>query len=105
LVARRLYRHRVASRLIETEGGSEFWTDEGGTPFVVRIADIETLSDALREFKVEPLYRFSTSFVGVEQMPAGWIRNAAICLNQAACVLRIPPSVCKGNAVIAQKRS
>jgi ubiquinone/menaquinone biosynthesis C-methylase UbiE len=103
LSARRLYRKRVASQMVETEGGSELWTDENGTPFVVRIANIEALNDALREFKVEPVRRFTTSLVGVEQLPAGWLRDTAIRLNTAACIFRLPPAICKGNAVVGRK--
>jgi 2-polyprenyl-3-methyl-5-hydroxy-6-metoxy-1,4-benzoquinol methylase len=103
LSVRWLFRHRVASQLVETEGGSELWTDENGTPFVARIANIEALNDALREFKVEPLHRLATSLVGVEQLPAGWLRDAAIRINTAACNLRIPPAICKGNAIVGRK--
>jgi SAM-dependent methyltransferase len=103
LSVRRLCRHRVASHLIETEGGSELWTDENGSPFVARIANIDALNAALREFKVEPLHRFATSLVGIEQLPAGWLRDAAIRVNTAACIFRIPPLICKGNAVVGRK--
>lgn len=103
LSVRRLFRNRVASQLIDTPGGKELWTDENGTPFVVRIANIGALTAALREFKVEPIHRFSTSLVGVEQLPAGWLRDAAILVNTAACSFRIPPALCKGNAVIGRK--
>lgn len=104
LCIRWLYRHRVASRFVETEGGSELWTTENGTPFVARMASIDALNDALREFGVAPLHRFTTSLVGIELLPAGWLRNAAIRVNKAACVFRIPPMICKGNAVIGRKR-
>jgi len=100
---RRLRSHRVASRLVETEGGVELWTDENGTPFVARIANIDALSNALREFRVEPLHRFTTSLVAIEQMPEGWLRDVAIRVNTAACTLRIPPVIGKGNAVIGRK--
>ena len=103
LLARWLCRERVASQLVETEDGRELWTDENGTPFVVRIANIDALSQALRGFKVEPVHRFSTSLIGIEQIPAGWLRNAAIRLNHRVCLLRIPPAICKGNALIGKK--
>jgi len=103
LLVRRLLRGSVASRLIEAEGGSELWTDENGTPFVVRIANIEALNDALRDFKVQPVQRFATSLVAVEQLPAGWLRDAAILVNTAACGLRVPAAICKGNAIIGRK--
>jgi len=104
LAIRSLCRHRVASRLVQTESGTELWTDENGTPFLARIANIDALNDALCEFNVEPLHRFATSLVGVEQLPAGWLRNAAIRVNTAACMLRVPPAICKGNAVVGRKR-
>jgi len=88
---------------VATEGGSEFWTDENATPFVARIANIDALSEALRGFNVEPVARFSTSLVGIEPFPAGWLRDAAIRLNHRGCLLRIPPAICKGNALIAKK--
>jgi 2-polyprenyl-3-methyl-5-hydroxy-6-metoxy-1,4-benzoquinol methylase len=103
LSAHRLCGKRVASQLVETEGGSELWTSENGTPFVARMARIEAVTDALRELKVEPLSRFATSLVGVEQLPAGWLRNTAIRVNTATCILRLPPAVCKGNAVLGRK--
>src|SRR5262249_46670528 len=65
LFARSLYRHRVASRLAETEDGIEFWTTENGTPFVARMARIEALNEALHDFGVVPLHRFTTSLVGI----------------------------------------
>src|SRR5213592_764053 len=71
LLARWLCRYRGHSRLVATEGGSEFWTDENATPFVARIANIDALSEALRGFNVEPVARFSTSLVGIEPFPAG----------------------------------
>jgi 2-polyprenyl-3-methyl-5-hydroxy-6-metoxy-1,4-benzoquinol methylase len=99
-----LQRHRVASRLVETDGGSELWTTENGTQFVARFASIDALNEALREFGVVPVHRFTTSLVGIELLPAGWLRNTAIRVNKAACVLRIPPMISKGNAVIGWKR-
>src|SRR5207247_1638813 len=104
LAMRWLRRRRVASRLVRTEGGTELWTDEGGQPFVARIADIDALIGALRQFQVDPLRRFATSLVGVEQLPAGWLRDAAIRVNEAAFRLRLPPAICKGNAIVGRKR-
>jgi len=103
LFVRRFFKNRAASRVVETEGGVEFWTDEDGTPFVARIANIEELNEALHEFQVEPVHRFSTSFIGIELFPAGWPRNAVIRLNHLAFLLRIPPAICKGNAIIGKK--
>jgi ubiquinone/menaquinone biosynthesis C-methylase UbiE len=103
LFARGLLRNRVSSRLVETEDGAELWTDENGAPFVVRMANIDALIEALRESKVEPLHKFSTSLVGIEQLPSGWPRNAAIHLNHLVFLLRVPPTLCKGNAIIGKK--
>jgi ubiquinone/menaquinone biosynthesis C-methylase UbiE len=103
LFARGLFKHRVASRLVRTAGGVERWTDENGTPFVVRMADIEALNEALRELKFEPVHRFSTSLIGFEVIPAGWLRNAAIRFNHLVFLLRVLPAICNGNAVIGKK--
>ncbi len=103
LIARGLFRNRVASRLVETEDGAELWTDENGAPFVARMANIDALIEALRESKVEPLHKFSTSLIGIEQFPLGWPRNAAIHLNHLVFLLRVPPAICKGNAIIGKK--
>src|SRR5262249_15809160 len=103
-LVRWLYRHRVASRLVKTEGGTELWSAEKSIPFAARTTNIDALNNALQEFGVVPLHRFTTSLVGIELLPAGWLRNAAIRVNQAACVLRVPPMIGKGNAVIGQKR-
>jgi 2-polyprenyl-3-methyl-5-hydroxy-6-metoxy-1,4-benzoquinol methylase len=103
LFARSLCKYREASRLVETEGGTELWKDENGSPFVVRLANINALNEALRGFKVEPVYRFSTSLIGIEQIPAGWLRNTVISLNHLVCILRIPPAICKGNVLIGKK--
>jgi hypothetical protein len=103
LLARRFFRNRAASRLVETEGGVEFWTDEDGAPFVARSADIEVLNGALHEFQVEPVHRFSTSFIGIEPFPAGWPKNAVIRLNHLVFLLGISPAFCKGNAIIGKK--
>ena len=102
-MARRFFRDRAASRLVETEGGVEFWTDEDGAPFVARSANIEVLNEALHEFQVEPVHRFSTSFIGIELFPAGWPKNAVIRLNHLVFLLGISPAFCKGNAIIGKK--
>jgi 2-polyprenyl-3-methyl-5-hydroxy-6-metoxy-1,4-benzoquinol methylase len=104
LLMRSLYRHSVASRLVETEGGSELWTTEDGISFVARMANIDALNSALTQFGVVPLHRFATSLVGMELFPAGRLRNTAIRVNKAACVLQVPATICKGNAVIGRKR-
>jgi ubiquinone/menaquinone biosynthesis C-methylase UbiE len=103
LFARGLFKNRVASRLVLTEDGAELWTDENGAPFVARMANIDALIEALRESKVELLHRFSTSLIGIEQFPSGWPRNAAIHLNNLVFLLRVPPAICKGNAIIGKK--
>ena len=103
LFARMFFKNRSASRVVKTEGGVEFWTDENGTPFVARGANIQVLNDTLHEFQVEPVRRFSTSFIGIELFPAGWPRNAVIRLNHLVFLLRISPAICKGNAIIGKK--
>ena len=105
LFARGLFKGRVASSRTDTEGGTELWTLEDGTPFVVRMANINALNAALREFGVDPVYRFTTSLIGIEEFPAGWIRNAAIRLNIGSFRLSVPPALCKGNVIIAKKRA
>ncbi len=103
LFARGLFKNRVASRLVETEDGAELWTVENGTPFVARMANINALIEALRESNVEPVRKFSTSLIGIEQFPSGWARNAVIHLNHLVFLLRFPPAICKGNAIIGKK--
>ena len=103
LLARRAVQNRVASRLVKTEGGVEFWTDEDGTPFVVRMASIPALQGALREFGIEPIHRFPTSLVAMEDFPRGVLRNGAVRVNHLAFRLRVPPALCKGNAIIGVK--
>lgn len=103
LFARRFFKNTASSHLVEIESGIEFWSDENCTPFVARCANIQVLNDTLHEFQVEPVYRFSTSFIGIELFPAGWPRNALIRLNHLVFLLRIPPAICKGNAIIGKK--
>lgn len=103
LLARELVKRKVAARLVKTEDGVELWTDEDGAPFVMRIANINTLNKALREFEVEPVHRFSTSIIGIEGPPPGWMRNTVIRINHLAFLLRVPPGICKGNALIGKR--
>jgi len=101
----RLVRHIAVrkSNLIETPGGSEFWSTRDCNPFVVRIANIQYLRQTLESWNLKVVHRFATEFWDINRFPAGWLRNGIIAFNRAWFSSRLPASLSVGNALIAEK--
>lgn len=93
------------SKLMNIPAGLEFWSKENGQPFVVRIANIATLTRELESCQVRVLKRFAAGCWGIGRLPAGFVRNAVIRFNRPYFSLGLPPSVSMGNAIIGEKRS
>ncbi|MGO9470599.1 MAG: class I SAM-dependent methyltransferase [Isosphaeraceae bacterium] len=94
---------RRRSRLVETPGGLEFWSDRDGNPFVVRIADIGYIVQTLGSMRMEVRRRISTEFWDINRFPRGWIRGGVIGFNRLWFSLGFPATLSVGNAIVAEK--
>jgi ubiquinone/menaquinone biosynthesis C-methylase UbiE len=92
------------SEVRHTEGGLEFWSQQGGQPFVARVANISYLEGLLAENGVDVSKRFATEFWDLNRFPAGFFRAAAIRFNQAWFSLRLPASLSVDNAIVGVKQ-
>jgi len=93
------------SKMIKTEGGFEFWSEEGGQPFVVRIANIQRLTSALEANRTRVLKTLAHEFWDINRFPAGALRNAVMRYNYLYFLFRLPRFACIGNAIIAEKQA
>ena len=100
-LVRRLTRRK--SRLVETEGGLEFWAEVDGAPFVVRMADMKFLVGWLESHGLKLVERLATEFWDINRFRAGPIRNGSIHFNRLWFSLGLPASPCSGNALVAEK--
>ncbi len=91
------------SKLAKTEDGYEFWSEESGQPFVVRIARVRALEKEFEANGISPLKRFATGFWDVGRFPAGVPRRAAMHCNRLYFALGLPPTFSAGNAIIGRK--
>jgi SAM-dependent methyltransferase len=106
LLAARAVAGRLArSQMVRTPGGVEFWSQENGRPFVVRMANIRELVRRLDANGFETRGRFGTSVLDVERVRGGWPRGAVVGLNHAAFAMGLPAGLCKGNVVIGHRRA
>jgi SAM-dependent methyltransferase len=96
---------RRESALVRTPGGLEFWSDQGGSPFVVRIANVRHMSRVLESMAMRVCRRFSTEFWDINRFPGGLIRAGVIAFNRAWFSWGLPASLSAGNAIIAEKLS
>ncbi len=103
LAARQLPWRRPRSTLVRAPGGLEFWSTEGGSPFVARMANIAALERQLQANGLIVRERFPTSLADIARFPSGWARNTAIRLNLLALRARAPARLCKGNCLVAEK--
>jgi 2-polyprenyl-3-methyl-5-hydroxy-6-metoxy-1,4-benzoquinol methylase len=92
------------SRMVRTEGGVELWSEQDGNPFVVRMANIRTLSRRLEENGFELVARFGTSLLEVARASAGWRRAAVVTINTKAFEWNLSPALCKGNVLVARRK-
>lgn len=91
------------SRMLRSASGLEFWSERDGTPFLVRIADVERLAGTLRANGIRIVTRFAGEFWDVNRFPAGIVRRGAVLWNRAHFSLRLPPSPSMGNVLIGRK--
>jgi ubiquinone/menaquinone biosynthesis C-methylase UbiE len=91
------------SRLVETPGGWEFWSERDGNPFVARIANIDYLLELLELMNVKIGRRFSTEFWDINRFPRGLVRNGVVAFNRFWFSLGLPAFLSVGNAIVAEK--
>lgn len=95
---------KTASRVVETPGGPEFWSEQDGIPFLVRITDIDYLRKLLRDHGVTVTQRLASEFWDIFRFPAGLARSAAIHFNRLWFALNLPASASVGNSILGEKR-
>ncbi len=93
------------SRMQTTTDGVEFWSDEGGHPFVHRVADQRVLRQELESRGICLMGSFAAEFWDVNFFPEGLARNAAIRFNQLWFALRGPVGLSSGVALVGEKLS
>ena len=91
------------SEVRRTDGGLEFWSQQGGHPFVARVANLDYLQQLLLGHGVNVEKRFATEFWDLNRFPAGLFRSAATRFNQAWFSLHLPASLSVDNAIIGVK--
>lgn len=94
-----------SSRVVKTEGGVEFWSEESGQPFVARVANIRVLGGRLEALGVRVLKRMATEFWDVGRFPAGIARRGVVRWNQLYFSLRLPSVFSSGNAIFGEKET
>jgi ubiquinone/menaquinone biosynthesis C-methylase UbiE len=91
------------SRLVETAGGLEFWSNVKGSPFLVRMANINYLVRQLNALGIRHKKSFTTEFLGIGRVPAGIVRNSVITSNRLCFALHFPSFLSNGVALIGEK--
>jgi ubiquinone/menaquinone biosynthesis C-methylase UbiE len=91
------------SRVNRTNGGIEFWSEEGGHPFVARVASIGYLQKYLTDMGVRTIRRRASEFWDINRFPEGVLRNTSIRFNMAWFSLRLPAAMSSGNMIIGEK--
>lgn len=93
------------SKLVRTPAGLEFWSEEGGNPFLVRFANIRHLIEQLEKRRLRILKRFGTGVGDINRFPSGLVRNGVIRLNSVGLSFHFPAGICSGNAIISEKQT
>jgi ubiquinone/menaquinone biosynthesis C-methylase UbiE len=91
------------SRLVDTPGGLELWSEIDGQPFVQRVANIPYLMRRLTDRGFRIVRRLGTEFLDISRFPAGLLRNTVIRTNRLLFRLGGLTSLSVGNAVVAEK--
>ena len=91
------------SRMQVTPDGMEFWSEEGGHPFVQRVADQQALKRELDSKGVRLLGGFAAEFWDVNRFPTGFFREAAIRFNQLWFAVHGPAAASHGVALVGEK--
>jgi ubiquinone/menaquinone biosynthesis C-methylase UbiE len=93
------------SRMQPTADGVEFWSEEGGHPFVHRVANQRVLRQELESRGVRLLRSSAAEFWDVNFFPSGLARSAAIRFNQLWFALHGPAGLSSGVAMVGEKLS
>jgi ubiquinone/menaquinone biosynthesis C-methylase UbiE len=86
-LVRRISKRR--SRMLDSDGGLEFWSELNGRPFLVRLADLESLETLMRSANVTPLFRRPIALLDLNRAPAS-LRNLIVLLNRLWFRLSLP---------------
>lgn len=93
------------SKMVKTEAGFEFWSEENGQPFVARVANTQRLMNELEANRGSVFKRFGHEFWDIHRFPSGVLRNTAMRFNYLYFLLGLPSFGCAGNSIIGEKRS
>lgn len=103
LLTRKLQARR--SKMVKTDAGFEFWSEEKGQPFVVRVAKIQRLSNELETNRIRVLKTLAHEFWDINRFPAGVFRNTVTRFNYAYFRFGLPCLGCVGNAIVGEKQA
>ena len=101
MLARRLMKR--SSTLVVTPGGWEFWSEENGSPFVMRIFNLQHVLEQLEQNRIVLTHRFASEFWDINRLPSGFMRNLGILFNRVWFSSRLPAAWSSGNALIGSK--
>jgi SAM-dependent methyltransferase len=87
------------SKMVETAGGLEFWTEAHGAPFLVRLANLDALESAMIDFVIQPQFRHAVALFDLNRFSAR-LRPWLIPVNRLWFRLNLP----FGSAVIVVGR-
>ncbi|MGB2889225.1 MAG: class I SAM-dependent methyltransferase [Candidatus Acidiferrales bacterium] len=93
------------SKMMRTEAGFEFWSEENGQPFVGRVANTQRLMHELEANRGRVFKRFGHEFWDIHRFPSGVLRNTMIRFNYLYFLLSLPPFGCAGNAIVGDKKA
>jgi ubiquinone/menaquinone biosynthesis C-methylase UbiE len=91
------------TKKVETPGGTEFWSEVSGSPFVYRYANMKFLIDQLHSANVRIERRFCAEFWDINRFPSGIIRQGAIRFNRLALGLHFLARISSTNGIIGRK--
>ena len=88
------------SKIIEGDGGLEFWSDVDGKPFLVRMANLDALEEAMRANGVQPLLRQPAALLDPFRAPR-WAQKWIIKMNELWFRAHLPFG--SGTILVGQK--
>jgi ubiquinone/menaquinone biosynthesis C-methylase UbiE len=91
------------SKLTKTDGGLEFWSEEGENPFLVRVANSKSLINELRAHNVKVINVFATEFWDINRFPSGLLRKSAVWFNRLYFRANLSHWLSSGNVIIGEK--
>jgi ubiquinone/menaquinone biosynthesis C-methylase UbiE len=94
---------RTKSKLIKTDDGLEFWSEERGSPFVVRVANLNSLKKELLAHDVRIIKTCATEFWDINRFPSGLLRKSTVVFNRLYFHLNRLHRLSSGNLIIGEK--